>query len=148
MFKVLVIKRTPQVINENKNLKGLPLWNGKWQKNCHQGVKPGSRVLQQVVAKTNNDYSPNHHKTTVYCTMKVINEIITTVIEPTTWPYQKTMLLLETYREHVDSFSNPCLKKKDVWQRLSSAINQKGYKTTSDSCDKKWRALVYRYIFQ
>ncbi|XP_046383440.1 uncharacterized protein LOC124154010 [Ischnura elegans] len=48
------------------------------------------------------------------------------------WKKEQTLLLLEEYRRRVDSFRDPKIKKKDLWQEISRTFTEKGYNFSED----------------
>lgn len=58
------------------------------------------------------------------------------------WDHDSTVTMLSLYLQNVQKFSNPHIKKKNVWTDIANAVGNK----TPDSCDKKFRNLKQTYI--
>ncbi|KAK3606567.1 hypothetical protein CHS0354_041533 [Potamilus streckersoni] len=65
----------------------------------------------------------------------------------TTWTHKAILCLLKTYREHLECFKSRDYKKADVYKKISSELQNKGFFYNRHQCDKKMRSLKYRYRF-
>ncbi|KAK7071266.1 hypothetical protein SK128_016451 [Halocaridina rubra] len=61
------------------------------------------------------------------------------------WSHGMVLLLIELYRERRLEFGDPAKKKVNVWKKISQEMNSRGYETTGENCDKKFRSLKNRY---
>uniref|UniRef100_A0A8C4QFU9 MADF domain-containing protein n=1 Tax=Eptatretus burgeri TaxID=7764 RepID=A0A8C4QFU9_EPTBU len=67
------------------------------------------------------------------------------------WSHTKVKALIRLYEENKASFDNHFIKRKDVWQKITTKLNTEGGMTfTVEEVDKKWRNLKdrYRRIFE
>nr|CAI5822544.1 unnamed protein product [Callosobruchus analis] len=62
------------------------------------------------------------------------------------WNDQMILLLLEEYRRLRDSFRNPKMKKRTLWQQIAAVFTKHNYKVTEDMLDKKFRNLKQTFM--
>ncbi|RXM98646.1 hypothetical protein EOD39_12859 [Acipenser ruthenus] len=61
------------------------------------------------------------------------------------WSHAAILLLINTYQDHAEDFKSSLIKKNEVWKRTANEMASMGYTYTPDACDKRIRALKYRY---
>ncbi|XP_070192182.1 uncharacterized protein [Littorina saxatilis] len=64
---------------------------------------------------------------------------------PISWTQPAVLLLIEEVRSHQHLFSSNAFKKNQVWTKVSTAVNRRGYSYSGFACDKKWRSLNTRF---
>nr|CAI5844268.1 unnamed protein product [Callosobruchus analis] len=62
------------------------------------------------------------------------------------WNDQMILLLLEEYRRLRDSFRNPKIKKRTLWQQIVAVFTKHNYKVTEEMLDKKFRKLKQTFM--
>ncbi|KAL3856857.1 hypothetical protein ACJMK2_011568 [Sinanodonta woodiana] len=61
------------------------------------------------------------------------------------WSNKAVQLLVERYRHYLPLFKSPFQKKLTLWKKVAKELEEQGYKFSFLECDKKMRALKYRY---
>lgn len=64
----------------------------------------------------------------------------------TDWSHEATLLLIETYRNHQEGFSDHTKKKHQIWNEISKVLQEQGYQVDGTACDQKMRTLKRRYV--
>lgn len=57
------------------------------------------------------------------------------------WTNGNILLLLDSYKQRVDKFRNPVVRKKIVWTEIAQVFNANGTSFTVDELDIKFRSL-------
>ncbi|XP_077977663.1 uncharacterized protein LOC144433225 [Glandiceps talaboti] len=61
------------------------------------------------------------------------------------WTYDAVCFLIEMYKNYMEMFKGPDVKKMDVWKKIALLMKQEGHNFSFNACDKKIRMLKYRY---
>ena len=58
------------------------------------------------------------------------------------WSESQTELLISTYVDHEEEMESRKIKKKDVWRKITAAMNKRGCHVTSTNVENKWNSLL------
>ena len=58
------------------------------------------------------------------------------------WSESWTKLLISTYVDHEEEMESRKTKKKNVWQKITAAMNKRGCHVTSTNVENKWNNLL------
>ncbi|KYM94641.1 hypothetical protein ALC62_14728 [Cyphomyrmex costatus] len=61
------------------------------------------------------------------------------------WPDASVLLLLRTYEEMEEKFTNGKCSHKKCWELISEVLKKKGYNVTGPQCASKFRSLKKTY---
>uniref|UniRef100_A0A1B6L984 Myb/SANT-like DNA-binding domain-containing protein n=1 Tax=Graphocephala atropunctata TaxID=36148 RepID=A0A1B6L984_9HEMI len=61
--------------------------------------------------------------------------------ERNAWDRQSVYLLIREYKRYKKEFSDPELKKRNYWEKVSNNLSVSGYNFDIYQCEKKWRNL-------
>ncbi|XP_046684747.1 uncharacterized protein LOC124370496 isoform X3 [Homalodisca vitripennis] len=61
------------------------------------------------------------------------------------WDRQSVYLLIREYKRYKNEFSNPDVRRRDYWEKVSNNLAVSGYSFDVEQCEKKWRNLRKTY---
>ncbi|XP_051956041.1 uncharacterized protein LOC127625031 [Xyrauchen texanus] len=61
------------------------------------------------------------------------------------WTHNATLLLISLAKQMAEDFQSPVLKKVEVWKKVATQMQAKGYDFGAEECDIKFRQLKHRY---
>ncbi|XP_051157979.1 uncharacterized protein LOC127279584 isoform X2 [Leptopilina boulardi] len=61
------------------------------------------------------------------------------------WTDDTIKLLIESYREKSQTKTFNKLLRKQIWQKISENLQERGYVVTGSQCTNKWKGLMKQY---
>ena len=61
------------------------------------------------------------------------------------WSGEAVKKLIDLYTEHVGYFTNPDIKKKNVWGLITRMLSDSGFNYTVKQAEQKWRNIKRQY---
>ncbi|GAB6022462.1 hypothetical protein CHUAL_006573 [Chamberlinius hualienensis] len=61
------------------------------------------------------------------------------------WDKNSIKMLIELYRENIELFDSPNVKKKKAWKIIAAGLIERGLGVTYQQCESKWKNLQRNY---